>query len=362
MHVSRKKNNADLEEALDTIDMEYWLDQEGIEYKHTRGTSGEQLNIKSCPCCGNDSWKVYMNAETGLGNCFVCEEKLNKWKFIKAEMGAATSREVVDNIKMSAREQGWRPAKKKSIAVEAPTDLNLPQSFPLPHNGKNLAYLENRGIGSDLAEYFKLRISMNGTFPFKHNGRNLKQDYSKRLIIPVYDMGGEMVTFQGRDITGTAEKKYLFPPGFASTGSVLYNGMNAVGVEHIVIGEGVFDVFSIKAAIDSEMGLRHMAAIGTFGKHLSRGDNESQLAKLLYLKESGLKSVTFMWDGEKPALLAAIETGLLVSSYGIEAKLAILPDGKDPNESSKEQVVKSIYSAERITKLSATKLKLRFMK
>lgn len=358
----RGKTNEELGEALDSIDMEYWLDQEGIDYKKTRGTSGEQLNIKCCPLCGNDNWKVYMNADTGLGNCFVCEQGLNKWKFIRSEMGMATSREVVEQIKTSAREQGWRPAKKKSVAVEEVNDLRIPGSFALPHNGKNLAYLENRGIDSTLAEYFNLRISVNGFFPYKHQGRDMKQDYSNRLIIPVYDMNGELVTFQGRDITGNAERKYLFPPGFASTGSIIYNGMNAVGSEHIVIGEGAFDVFSIKKALDKEMGLRHMTAVGTFGKHLSHGDNESQLAKLIYLKENGLKGATFMWDGESPAIRAAVDTALILESYGIKTKVAILPNGKDPNECSSDEVVKSIYSAERINKLTAAKLKLRYCK
>lgn len=41
--------NEELQEALETIDMESWLDREGVKYKVTRGSRGTQLNIKECP-------------------------------------------------------------------------------------------------------------------------------------------------------------------------------------------------------------------------------------------------------------------------------------------------------------------------
>ena len=37
--------NEELQEALETIDMEAWLDREGIDYKVTRGSRGVQLNV-----------------------------------------------------------------------------------------------------------------------------------------------------------------------------------------------------------------------------------------------------------------------------------------------------------------------------
>lgn len=359
--MSRRKNNdEELTEALNSIEMEYWFDMEGIEYKKAHGSSGEQLNVKECPCCGNSNWKVYVNAETGLGNCFVCEEGLNKWKFIRNSLGGS-NRDVVNHIKESAKEQGWRPVrKKKAVATDSDVDLKVPGSFPLPWKGRNCAYLTNRGISSETAEYFKLRLCVNGVFPYELNGKKLKQSYKSRLIIPVFDLNGDMVTFQGRDITGTAERKYLFPPGFASTGSILYNGVNAIGVKHVVIGEGAFDVFSIKAAIDSDINLRaDTVAVGSFGKHLSHGDSNSQLAKLITLKDRGLETVTMMWDGEPAAINAAIDAAMLIGKYGIKARVAILPPGLDPNEMSITEVVKCIYEAVSINKLTALQLKIR---
>ena len=362
-HISRRRSdgNKELEEALDRIDMEAWLDEEGLDYKVTRGSRGTQLNIKECPCCGNSNWKVYLNADSGLGNCFHgdCEEKFNKWKFIRAHLGGATPAEVIESIKTTAKDQGWKPAKIKALAVDDEAgDLRLPVSHAIPINGRNLKYLSNRGITSEMAEYFHLRFCHTGGFKYRLGGRDMTQDYSNRIIIPIYDMNGDIASFQGRDITGTAEKKYLFPPGFASTGSILYNAHNVIGTEHLVMGEGVFDVMATKIAMDTDMALRGIGQIGSFGKHLSYGDENSQLAKLLYLKDMGLKTVTYMWDGEKKAIHDAIESALIVCRYGLQVRVAILPDNLDPNEASVSQVLSAFRSAVTINKLSAAKLKL----
>ncbi len=82
------------------------------------------------------------------------------------------------------------------------------------------------------------------------------QKGERRLLIPVYDLDGKLVTFQGRDIIGDQDAKYLFPPALPGTGRFLYNGHNAVRARRIAMGEGAFDVFSLKAAIDGESDLR----------------------------------------------------------------------------------------------------------
>jgi len=354
--------NEELREAIDTLDIESWLDQEGVRYKRARGASGQQLNVKECPCCGNSNWKVFLNADSGLGNCFAgdCETKYNKWSFIHASIGG-TNKATVDHIKTFARDQGWRPARKISVAVSLTgEELKLPASIALPHNGRNLKYLDSRNITADIAKYFSLRFSQRGKFNYEdERGRPLFQDYTNRIIIPVFDLEGELVSFQGRDITDTADKKYLFPPGFSSTGTHLYNGHNAVGAARIAIGEGVFDVAAMKIALDGDMALRDVVPIGTFGKHLSRGDEHSQLAKVMRLKEKGLKQATFMWDGEDRAIDDAIEAGLMLNGCGIQARIAILPKDKDPNEIPASEVCAAFWKAEVINAGVATRLRLR---
>lgn len=352
---------SDFDEIIDTLDMESWLDREGVRYRVTRGSRGTQLNVRECPCCGNSSYKVYLNADSGLGNCFSgdCEKKFNKWSFVRASMGSANNAQVMEHIRTVAREQGWRPTRTSAVAVNMQTDLKLPESVALPVGVRNLKYLDNRNITGEIAKYYSLRFSLRGVFRYQDDeGRARTQDYANRIIIPIFDLAGDMVSFQGRDITGEAEKKYLFPPGFASTGSVIYNGQNAHGAEDIVIGEGVFDVAATKIAFDQQPALRHVVPVGSFGKHLSSGSDDSQLGKLMILRESGLKRATLMWDGEPAALDAAIEVGLLLRRYGLIARIAVLPEGKDPNEVAPAVVRDAYWKAVVVNESVAVRMRL----
>lgn len=349
-----------LKEILDQIDMESYLDQEGIQYRLTRGSNGQQLNVKECPFCGNRKWKVYIGANTGLGNCFSgdCGETFNKFSFIRANMPGASNSDVIRYIKKIATQHGWRQKKLTRFLVQGEEEIGLkfPDSVELPFKGKNLKYLSNRGITSDIASYFYLRYCKQGYFRYHDGERERVQDYSERVIIPVYDLDGNLVSFQGRDITGEAERKYLFPPGFASTGKYLYNGHNALGARRIVICEGAFDVMAAKVALDSEVALRDVVPVGSFGKHLSNGFGGDQVEQIIRLKKRGLKEVVFMWDGEVRALRDAIRSALVVSSVGVISKVAILPKDRDPNEIAVGELIAAFTNAQLITKLTAVKL------
>lgn len=343
-------------EILEKLDIEAYLDREGIEYRESYGSSGLQLNLKTCPVCGGDKWKVFLNAESGLGNCFSgsCDTKFNKWKFIRAhtELGGHALNE---HIMAVGAEIGWRPPRKSIVAVHTEVkDLKLPHSYPLPIKGRNLAYLQNRGITLDIAQYFHLRYCQKGMFKYKLDGRDIYVPFDQRIIIPVFDLDGVMVSFQGRDITGTAEKKYLFPNGFASTGEHLYNGHNVHGTKRICVGEGVFDVMATKIALDQDPELRDVVPVGTFGKHLSL----NQLAKFEELKKRGVEEVTFMWDGELGATDSAIKAGLAVRGMGFKVRIAFLPDNKDPNEVPATEVQRAFWSARSLTLSNAALIKM----
>lgn len=356
-----RRDNTELKEIIDALDMTAYLDREGIEYRESFGSRGLQLNVKCCPKCGGESWKVFINAETGLGNCFSgsCEAKFNKYSFVQAHTGLAAAG-TIEHMKNVVAELGWRPKRATKVAVEMErAELKLPKSYAIPIKGKNLAYLEGRRITVELAQYFHLRFCHRGWFVYQQEGQERYQAYHNRVLIPVFDLDGQIVSFQGRDITGTAERKYLFPPGYASTGSVIYNGHNVHHCKHVVMGEGAFDVFSLKAAFDTRPDLRDIVPVGSFGKHLSHGSEDSQVGKLLKLKhDRGLETVTFMWDGEPAAIKAAVKAALMLAGHGFKTRVAVLPDGKDPNECSPDEVIEAFFRAVPINTASATKLLL----
>lgn len=360
------RENVDLGELLDNIDMESYFDKEGVDYRVTHGSSGTQLNVKECPVCGSRKWKVFLNSDSGLGNCFAgdhpADENFNKWNFIKAWSGMESARDLIQHIQQAAKEMGWRPRRVESAKVELERpDLVMPESHAIPVNGMNLKYLSDRNIDTDTAKYFNLRYSHKGVFWYKGHGGDFQfQDYRERVLIPIFDLEGQLASFQGRDIKGTSEKKYLFPPGFSSTGKLVYNAHNVVGLEHVIVNEGVFDVMATKIAMDEDMDLRDIGVVGSFGKHLSvkSAEGEDQLNKFIQLKEKGLKTVTFMWDGESSAIVAACTAGQAVKALGLDVRIAILPPGKDPNEVPPSVVRKAYWEAMPLNTKTIIKLRL----
>lgn len=358
--------NLDIGELLDSIDMESYFDMEGVDYRINTGSSGTQLNVRECPVCGSRKWKVFLNADSGLGNCFAgdhpIDENFNKWSFVQAWKGFDNNGELVRHLELTAKTLGWRPKRVEStkVVLERP-DLVMPDSRAIPVDGMNLKYLSDRNIDIETAKFFNLRYSHKGVFWYRGRDGDVQfQDYKKRIIIPIFDVEGELVSFQGRDVTGTSEKKYLFPPGFASTGRHLYNAHNVTGLEHIVVNEGVFDVMATKMALDEDIQLRDIGVVGSFGKHLSAKDmqGEDQLNKFIVLKERGLKTVTFMWDGEKEAIKAATIAAQAVSSIGLKTRIALLPPGKDPNEVAPNVVREAFFGAIPVNSKTLVKLRL----
>lgn len=349
-----------LADLLDQLDMESWLDYEGIRFKRTRGHNGVQLNVKECPVCGNHKWKVYLNAESGAGNCFVCESKFSKWSFIQSQLGK-TGGQTFDYIKSYVESQflGYG-LKAEHAPAYVPPALQIPVSIELPYQGKTLKYLADRGVTPAMSAYYELRYCVDGTFPYIDGyGQPAEQNYSGRVLIPIRDINGALVSFQGRDITGKQEKKYLFPPGYSTSGSILYQEHRCYNANTVVITEGVFDCWATQAALDTEPRFADYRAVASFGKHLGPG----QIEKLKELRKDGqLKDVVFLWDGEYQAICAAIDAALNCRGVGFTASVALLPFDCDPNEVDPKVVLQAIDSAEPINAVSAVSLKLKARK
>ncbi len=342
------------EEIEKELDFDFFLSRESIPFKMSRGVSGMQFHIKTCPnpTCGDSRYRTYMGEESGRGNCFVCSKNFNKTTFIHDYLGAGKWTETFAFIEQLLKDQGWRPKRQAMVQVEV-GDIVLPSSTPLPdETGANLAYLDQRGFDGDICKYFGLRFCEFGWWKFKdEKGLTATQDFSSRVIIPVFDLDGMLKTFQGRDLTGHSTRKYLFPMSLPGTGRYLLNGQNVVATDSVVMGEGIFDIAAIKMAFDAEIDLRGVVPVGSFGKHLSYGsvDGNDQLGRFNQLRMKGLKFVTIMWDGEKNALIAALNAAKLLRGIGLIVKIAVLPAGKDPNEVIGPVVVAAYRKAELYT-------------
>lgn len=340
-------------EALESLDLEQVMSEEGVDFKVGWGRSGRQLNVRSCPFCGNNNHKVYINADTGLGNCFAgsCSQKtFNKWQWLK-ELYGLGARDLHLKIEFLAGLQGWMP-KRARVPKFDPGVLLLPPCTPIRDLPALPAYLRDRGITVEQADYHDLRYCESGKFEVKTPTDTITQDYSKRIILPIYTLDGRLVTFQGRDTTGLSPKRYIFPPMFAGTGSQLYNIHNFVEGQHrhVVLTEGIFDTIATQRALRAGVHSNSIA-LCNFGMNfsISKVGQDDQMRRLMELKDRGLKTVTLLWDNEPAAIKAAIETALEIKRYGFFVYVALLGDAKDPGEATNRQIEMALRSAHIIT-------------
>lgn len=340
-------NKRELNDLLDQISVEWFLDQHGADVKSSFGHSGLQVNIKQCPFCGDSKWRIYVNAETGLGKCFAgsCPQGgFSKFQLIRAYENSVS---ILPTLRRLVSDQGLVEFKREVFEPDR-SEMKLPNgTMTVEELSEVPAYLQSRNIDADTCTRFDLQWSECGKFKVTTPAGVMTQDYSKRVIIPVYDVDGSLVTFQGRDATGTHERRYMFPPAFAGTGAYLYNGNNYTNQEVAVLSEGVFDVVAVDQALRAAGLSDQYHPMGTFGLNLSSGrpDGNDQITRLAAMKAKGLKSVVFMFDGETKAIKAAVTAAELCRAHGLKTFIAHLPKGKDPAETPAETVLDAIKSA-----------------
>lgn len=194
------------------------------------------------------------------------------------------------------------------IREEAPKyadTLTLPGRALLPYHRN---YLMKRGLDPD---YIVQRYGIRGTSPFdKFEGLN----YANRIIIPIYDLDGNLVSFQGRDVTGMdgVERYKVCPIKKARMHykDTVYAGHLATG-DKVIVLEGVVDVWKFGPG-----------AVATFGT----GCKKSQILAL-----TNWRDVVFFFDPEKDAQNKAREYAEELALMGVRASVAYEDFGTTSN-------------------------------
>ncbi len=254
--------------------------------------SGSEL-ICTCPSCGKTQ-HFYFNIQKGLGLCHRCGYSCNEFQLLRKFGEEASLNHQIRASEFSSKETPASP-------------LKLPRfTHPLPHDSKlgkkAEKFLASRNITVQQAQKFKFGVC--------EGWRRGEQNFSGRLILPVYE-SGRLVFFQARSLS-SQEPKYLNLKGYKKS-HFLFNPPEG---REAILTEGVFSAIAVNGT-------------AMFGKALS----SYQLKKLERLE---LKKVTVLLDSD--ARGEALSLARKLKSYGDwKVEIALLPEG-DPADCSESQL------------------------
>lgn len=318
--------SAQLKQAIAEFDLEGFLKREGVTFK----PAGEE-RIMDCPVCSEEGYsdKLWVNVKKRVGWCYVCEQNWpltrlvghfldldvrNPAEFAKVseficdETGVSASSSMSKTLQ-AAQELLTEGDDNEPLQVryQVPPEIELPDEFVAYERGMKLPdYFVKRGITKQQALQYGLGWCESGY-------------YKNRMIIPV-TMRGRVVSFIARYMGKPHKeiKKYLYPRG-NPTGKTLFNYDRAKKFKTVVLTEGYLDAIAVGPD-----------AMGLGGKSLTQ-------QQALLLAEASPDEVIVMLDGDEAGREAAGKVAQRISSFA-SVRIAHLPDGKDPDELTPEEL------------------------
>jgi len=148
-------------------------------------------------------------------------------------------------------------------------------------------------------------------------------EFKERLVIPIKDETGRVVSVEGRDVTRKETKyKCIYPKG-SKIGNTIFNYNNLDPKKLIIFVEGVMDVLAVQKAIP------HVQVSTYFGIELSATQKNiiKEFEEVILLLDSD--------DGGKRGII------LFDKNYGKDFHLAFLKDG-DPDDATEDEIREAI--------------------
>lgn len=281
--------------------------------------------VIACLCDRRDGTRephLWLNVDKQAGFCFRCRERYSLLEIVRLIEGCDSKeafaiiragdtpeselRELIDALEP--------PAVDDPNTEEVERKVVLPDEY-LPITKKRPDYLKEREVSLSDCVRHKIGVCKRGYF-------------YNRVIVPVYDRDGALVSFvarwMGRPPDGI--QKVLYPKG-SRISKALWNVKRAAKHSTVVICEGVFDALRVGSN-----------AVCLFGKHAS----QDQLSLLMTLGLERRLVVMLDPDASDDAEALAEE---LTEVCG-DVRVASLPEGrKDPGECSPREIRRAVKRA-----------------
>lgn len=309
----------------------------------------------ACPFHSEKTPSFMVSPQKQIYHCFGCGAGGNVIKFVqeyeKLTFGQA--------LKMLADRAGIELERSGNAAKRHQDDFILEinklaagffvqRLFSAKEGKIALDYLSKRGIKRDTMERFSIGFAPDGWsnildlmksrgfspeqveqagLAVKNEKGRIYDRFRNRLMFPIHNLSGEVVGFGGR-VFDDSVPKYLNSPEspFFQKGRLLY-GLNFARREILdkdmaLVCEGYFDV--VRA--HQEGFPQAVASLGTSftNEHCSVISRYS-------------KNVVMAYDGDSAGESAALRGGEIFVRRGMGVKVALLPDGHDPDSFLKEK-------------------------
>ena len=316
-----------------------------------------------CPFHQEKTPSFNINAVKKFYHCFGCGKhgdalqfliEYNNFSFLEALEQLA----INQGITLQQNKRNFQPTRK---ILEIAQEFFQKKVQILPADAKE--YLQTRNLLPESLKKFEIGYAPDSWNAFKNTlekknfieavqvgvlkksekTKNYYDFFRHRIMFPFRDIQGALVGFAGRSIGKQTTPKYLNSPEFElfQKNSFFYGLFQAKEAiykkRRIIIVEGYIDVIHM-----SEKGIAEVIAIA----------GSSITPKHIYaLKQKEVETI-FLFDGDTAGNKAAIKAACSALGYGLDAKIANLPNNSDPDsflqENKIEQMEKLLQDAKNV--------------
>lgn len=309
-----------------------------------------------CPFHGENTPSFSVSPDKQLYHCFGCGAGGNVFSFLMEVEGLSfleSAVKLAERANIDLQIEAFDVTKEKSIPKEFQQMMEAHELLRkfyhhLLVNTKDgqhaLEYLLSRGFTRESIDKFQIGYSLNSwDFVYKfltkrgfsssllekagliirreHDGSYFDR-FRDRIMFPIFDRNGNTIAFSGRSL-GSDEPKYLNSPETAifNKSKILYNFHLARPSirkqQQAVLFEGFADVIAAdRSGVEN--------GIATMGTSLT----EEHVA----LIRRHVQSVTICFDSDHAGIEAAYRAATMLSEAGCQIKVALMPEGLDPDD------------------------------
>lgn len=309
-----------------------------------------------CPFHGEKTPSFSVSADKQIYNCFGCHAAGDAFSFLMDIEGYSFQEAAIKiaekgNIILDINASAVSSAKQIPNDIKQMMDAHQLLSKFYHHllvNTKEgqpaLTYLLERGFTRESIDKFQIGYALNSwDFVYKlltkrkfpedvlvKAGIIIKKEkdgsyfdrFRDRIMFPITDKQGNTIAFSGRAM-GDNDPKYLNSPETAifNKSKILYNFHMARAqmkkMQKAVLFEGFADVIAAdRAGIEN--------GVATMGTSITE--------EHVTLLKKNVQSVTICYDGDAAGIEATYKAAQLIAKAGCQIRIAMLPDGLDPDE------------------------------